>query len=270
MAAALAQADPRAFARAWGLGEAALLRRLGRLEHLTLSRGFLLDLQAACRERQPSSPLLTTWRPWPVRLAYSWANRRAVGVLDGAATLIWRGDSVEPRAAPVVLVWDDGGGLALEVVRPRLVALLRARAARARAAVRERSSPFATATEWGFPTVLLVASGPERAWGAWSLALDLARAERLPPLPLLVTSAPALRHAGVADAPWHDQDGQASTQPPCWPHTLCQKAWSALWHAQVRAPPLPVLMVCQTSAQHGLACWSRVSSPADPERFWPA
>jgi len=209
LAARLAEADPHSFARAWGLGEAALTRRLGRLEHLTLSRGFLLDLQAACRERHPSAsgPLLTTWRPWPVSLTYPWGRRRAVCLLDGAATLTWAGDGGPPRDAPIVVVWDDGAGLALEAVRPRLVALLQARVARDRAAVRAAVGQSGVGAQRGFPTVLLVATRPERARGAWSLALDVARRERMDPLPLLVTSAQTLRAAGPVEALWHAQDG---------------------------------------------------------------
>jgi len=210
LAARLAEADPPSFARAWGLGEAALTRRLGRLEHLTLSRGFLLDLQAACRERHPSAsgPLLTTWRPWPVSLTYPWGRRRAVCLLDGAATLTWAGDDGPPRDAHIVVVWDDGAGLALEAVRPRLVALLRARVARDRAAVRAAAGQSsAGGAQRGFPTVLLVATRPERARGAWSLAQEVARRECMHPLPLLVTSAQTLRAAGPVEALWQAQDG---------------------------------------------------------------
>jgi hypothetical protein len=239
LAAGLAGADPTAFAHAWGLGEAALVRRLGRLEHLTLCRGFLMDLQAALRARrveEPAGPFLAAWQPWPVRLAYHHRQRRRDCTLDGAGTLSWTPAGTQLRAAEFVLVWDAGGGLALEVLRPRLVALLRARAAREQAAIRARATDRALAPH-SFPTVLLVAARPERARGTRSLAADIARRERVPPLALLLTSAQTLRARGLADAPWRDQAGREGTLAALLaPHAVP----SSCGTGQARAGPGPV------------------------------
>jgi len=164
---------PAAYARRWDLGEGALLRRLARLEHLLLTRGFLLDLHRGLRAE--GAVTLAHWRPWPVRWTFdAGQGRRHTLQLDGVGLLGQPGAEGE---AAFVLLWHDAD-VDVDALRPRLRAILEARAAQA----------VISALAPSFPTVLLVSTSPARAAVARQMARALARDLGVEPLDLLTTA----------------------------------------------------------------------------------
>ncbi len=164
---------PAAYARRWDLGEGALLRRLARLEHLLLTRGFLLDLHRGLRAE--GAVTLAHWRPWPVRWTFAVGQgRRRTLQLDGVGTLGQPGAQAE---AAFVLLWDDAD-VDVDALRPRLRAILEARAAQA----------VISALAPSFPTILLVSTSPARAAAAHQMDRALARDLGVEPLDLVTTA----------------------------------------------------------------------------------
>jgi len=164
---------PAAYARRWNLGEGALLRRLARLEHLLLTRGFLLDLHRGLPAE--GAVTLAHWRPWPVRWTVdAGRGRRRTLQLDGVGMLAQPGAAAE---AAFVLLWDDAD-VDVDALRPRLRTILEARAAQA----------VISALAPSFPTVLLVSTSPARAAAARQMARALARDLGMEPLDLVTTA----------------------------------------------------------------------------------
>jgi len=164
---------PAAYARRWDLGEGALLRRLARLEHLLLTRGFLLDLHRGLRAE--GAVTLAHWRPWPVRWTFdAGQGRQHTLQLDGVGTLGQPGAEGE---AAFVLLWDDAD-VDVDALQPRLRAILEARAAQA----------GISALAPSFPTVLLVSTSPARVTTARQMARALARDLGVEPLDLVTTA----------------------------------------------------------------------------------
>jgi hypothetical protein len=180
VAAHKADEPASAFAHRLGIGEAGLLRRLARLEHLVHARGVLIDLLAALHGTDPTgtddAAHLETWQPWPVRLPYTRRRRRLSLTVDGTGTLVVRREGVS-QAAPFLLLWDDDD-LPICALHPRLRSLVRARDAP------ERWSGSAPP----FPAVLLVGTSEERTDEARRLALNIAHEEGGRALFLLTTA----------------------------------------------------------------------------------
>ena len=164
---------PAAYARRWDLGEGALLRRLARLEHLLLTRGFLLDLHRGLRAE--GAVTLAHWRPWPVHWTFdAEQGRRQTLQLDGVGALAQPGAQAE---AAFVLLWDDAD-VDVDALRPRLRAILEARAAQV----------VISALAPSFPTILLVSTSPARAAAAHQMDRALARDLGVEPLDLVTTA----------------------------------------------------------------------------------
>ena len=180
--------------RRQGLGEPALLRRLGRPDHLVLSRGLLLDLLAGLRGRNDVT--LAAWECWPLRLPGATLGGRRDLFLDGAGVLALGGRGEDHEGwASFVLLWDDAQ-VAIEALRPRLRALLQVGSTRA----------VLAADPAGVPAVLCAVASAGRTRAVHRLARDLARGLDVPPLTLLTADQRDLITSGPLGVPWCGAD----------------------------------------------------------------
>ena len=190
-----------------------------------------MDLQADLRARHMAGspdPVLAAWAARPVRLTYTYRHRRCVWTLDGAGTLVWTRETGEMWQEQIVLVWDDGGGLALDVLRPHLVALVRSHAAHERTAL---LTPENSPSYRPLASPRCYSWSPERARGAWFLAHDVVRTEHVSPPSLLLHR----RQPSVSRYQWTLRGttwpGERHLWSPCWRSMPCQ------WRETQRRPP---------------------------------
>jgi len=196
--AALAGAPTGVFARRFGLGEAALLRRLCRLDHLVPARGLLIDLLQALREHDGGAFGLVDWQAWPVHCPSLWQGRRQRLVMDGRGVLAAAASGV---GEPFVLLWDDGGDVSVAAWRRTLVALRQLR--------ETGQSVWAGAAT--FPTILLVAATARREDDAHALLTEVAEAAGERPLAAWTVERRRLRAEGLLEARWSAVDGRERT-----------------------------------------------------------
>lgn len=196
--AALAGDPVGIFARCFGLGEAALLRRLCRLDHLVPARGLLIDLLQSLREHDGGALGLVDWQAWPVHCPSPWQGQRQRLVVDGRGVFA---AAASGAGEPFVLLWDDGGDVSVAAWRRTLVGLRRLRE------TGQSVWPGATA----FPTILLVAATARREDDAHALLTEVAAAAGERPLAAWTIERRQLRADGLLEARWSAVDGRERT-----------------------------------------------------------